>query len=174
MSGVQCNSPRWNLWTPNLTHQAITLTRTLTVKSQDDHYYLLCYFLFLLSKMSSYFPLPSSLIQSPPSTSPPVQPKWLQPTVLMRRGWKPQDEVQQYHFPQRNNVLPLVTERKAYKKRNASFISVFVLLILKTRRRKVGHLNINCPDGIEKKTLRPSSLFCVLPSKLLAQTNQSL
>lgn len=55
------------------------------------------------------------------------------------------------------------------KKRNASLISVFVLLILKTRRRKVGHQNFNCPDGIEKKTLRPSLPFCALPSKLLAQ-----
>lgn len=67
-------------------------------------------------------------------------------------------------------MLPPVTQKEKHKKkRNASLISVFVLLILKTRRRKVGHQNFNCPDGIEKKTLRPSLPFCALPSKLLAQ-----
>ena len=64
--------------------------------------------------------------------------------------------------------------KKSVKKRNASLISVFVLLIFKTGRRKVGHPDCNCPDGIEKKTLRPSLPVCVLPSKLLAHTNQSM
>lgn len=53
-------------------------------------------------------------------------------------------------------------------------ISVFVLLMLKTGRRKVGHVDFDCPNGIERKTQRASSYFCMLPLKLLAQTNQSL
>ena len=115
MSGAQCYSPHWNLWTPNLTHRAITLTWTLTVKTQDDHYYRLCY-LSLFKKMSLCF-LPDLITRTHFFASPPKndysQPHWWEEVEKCKVQW--------YHFPQRNNVLPSVTQKEKHiKKRNAS------------------------------------------------------
>lgn len=169
MSGAQCNSPCWKLWMPNLTHRAITLTWTLTLKSQDDHYYRPCY---LLSKKSSCFPNLITPIHSLPSPTRMTTAKCADEKGLKntRRSTmvppSPEKQCASTGHRKKNIIKKKKEERK-------SFI-YFCLCTADTRRRKVGHLNCNCPDGIEKKTLRPSLLFCVLPSKLLAQPNQSL
>ena len=166
MSGAQCNSPCWKLWMPNLTHRAITLTWTLTLKSQDDHYYRLCY---LLSKKVLVFPWSNHPHPFPPLSN---------PNDYSQLCWwggveKHKMKYNGTTFPWETMCFHRSQKEKHYKKKRKSFI-YFCLCTADTRRRKVGHLNCNCPEGIEKKTLRPSLLFCVLPSKLLAQTNQSL
>lgn len=58
----------------------------------------------------------------------------------MRRGRKVRDEAQRYHFaPEKNDVLPQVTERKEGEENRETLrlFPVFVLLMLKTRRGKV-------------------------------------